>query len=287
MNEDWHASAQTLSKALPFLRRYANTTIVIKLGGHAMGSDQAMTSFAKDIVLLRHVGLNPLVVHGGGPMIDETLAKFNVESEFINGMRVTDAATIEIVEMVLSGTINKRIVNAICQQGGKAIGLSGKDAAIISCRRAQKELGYVGTPEHIDPTILLGLFDQNIIPVMAPIGVGSAGETLNINGDTSAGALAAAVKASRLLLLTDVPGVHSVDEELFSELSATDVIKLIKRGVISGGMIPKTQTALEARQKGVPAVAILDGRVPHAVLLELFTEHGAGTLIRSDKPSTT
>ena len=286
INQDWIASAKTLASALPFLQRYSNATVVIKLGGRAIGNQTALTNFASDIVLLRHVGVNPVILHGGGPMINSMLEKLNIRTEFVNGLRVTDADTIQVVEMVLSGTVNKSIVQAICQQGGKAIGLSGKDAALIKCARVEPDLGFVGHPESVDPTIMHNLFEKEIIPVIAPIGTGQQAETLNINGDTAAGAIAAALKADRLLLLTDVSGVQDADGTLQSELTATQIEELISRGVISNGMIPKTTTALNAISGGVRAVAILDGRVPHAVLLELFTEHGAGTLIRPDQQAS-
>ncbi|MCY4305163.1 MAG: acetylglutamate kinase [Aestuariivita sp.] len=287
MNPDWIASAKTLASALPFLQRYSNAIVVIKLGGHAIGNQTALASFAKDIVLLRHVGVNPVILHGGGPMINSMLEQLNIRTGFVNGLRVTDADTIKIVEMVLSGTVNKSIVQAICQQGGKAIGLSGKDATLIKCTRADPDLGFVGYPESVDPTIVHNLFEKEVIPVIAPIGAGQQGETLNINGDIAAGAIAAALKADRLLLLTDVSGVRGENDNLQFELNVTQIEELISSGVISDGMIPKTTTALKALTGGVKAVAILDGRVPHAVLLELFTEHGAGTLIRPDKQEGT
>ena len=284
MNQDWIATAQTLSHALPYLQRYAGATVVIKLGGHAMGSDAAMESFARDVVLMRQVGVNPVIVHGGGPMINAMLDKLNIQSEFVNGKRVTDPATVEVVEMVLSGVVNKRIVQAIGQQGGRAVGLSGKDAGLITCDQTHPDLGFVGTPSVVDPTILRGLFDQDIVPVIAPLGSGRNGETFNINGDTAAGAVAAALKADRLLLLTDVSGVKDADGALIPELSATDIATLISDGTIHGGMIPKTETALEALSGGVRGVVILDGRVTNAVLLELFTEQGPGTIIRPARP---
>lgn len=282
MNRDWIATAETLSRALPYLQRYAGATVVIKLGGHAMGSDAAMDSFARDVVLMRQVGVNPVIVHGGGPMINAMLDKLNIQSEFVNGKRVTDAATVEVVEMVLSGVVNKRIAQAIGRQGGRAVGLSGKDARLITCTQTHPDLGFVGTPSHVDTKILRGLFEQDIIPVIAPIGTGVEGETFNINGDTAAGAIAAALKADRLLLLTDVSGVKNADGEVLTELKAEQIRQLTRDGVIAGGMIPKTETALDAIDGGVRAVVILDGRAPNAVLLELFTEHGAGSIIRPD-----
>lgn len=282
MNRDWIATAETLSRALPYLQRYAGATVVIKLGGHAMGSDEAMDSFARDVVLMRQVGVNPVIVHGGGPMINAMLTKLDIQSEFVNGKRVTDAATVEVVEMVLSGVVNKRIVQAIGRQGGRAVGLSGKDARLITCEQTHPDLGFVGTPSRVDPKILRGLFDQDVIPVIAPIGAGTNGETFNINGDTAAGAVAAALRADRLLLLTDVSGVKNADGDVLTELKAEQIRQLTRDGVIAGGMIPKTETALDAVDGGVRAVVILDGRAPNAVLLELFTEHGAGSLIRPD-----
>jgi acetylglutamate kinase len=282
MNHDWIATARTLSQALPFLQRYENAVIVIKLGGHAMGSDTAMETFARDVVLMRQVGLNPVVVHGGGPMINTMLEKLKISSKFINGKRVTDAATMEVVEMVLSGRVNKRIVQAINAQGGRAVGLSGKDANLITCDQTDPALGLVGTPADIDTSVLKTLFESDMIPVIAPLGSGRDGETFNINGDTVAGAIAAALCADRLLLLTDVSGVKNAEGEVLTELSANHIRQLTHDGVIVGGMIPKTETALAAIDSGVRAVVILDGRAPNACLLELFTEHGAGSLIRAD-----
>jgi acetylglutamate kinase len=281
MNRDWIATARTLSQALPYLQRYDGATVVIKFGGHAMGDAEAMESFARDIVLMRHVGVNPVVVHGGGPMINEMLKKLGVVSDFVGGKRVTDAATVEVVEMVLSGLVNKRIVQAINAQGGKAVGLSGKDADLMVCDPADPALGFVGEPAEIDTTILKSLAASETIPVIAPIGAGRAGETYNVNGDTAAGAIAAALKADRLLLLTDVEGVKDADGHLLTELNAAQIRELTAKGVISGGMIPKTETALAAVEGGVRAVVIIDGRAPNACLLELYTEHGAGSLIRA------
>lgn len=280
MNRDWISTARTLSEALPFLQRYAGAVVVIKLGGHAMGSAEAMDQFARDVVLMRQVGVNPVIVHGGGPMINDMLSRLNIQSEFVNGKRVTDEATIEVVEMVLSGRVNKRIVQAIGAQGGTAVGLSGKDAGLVTCTPTDPALGLVGTPAKIDPTILHTLFDANIIPVIAPLGAGENGETFNINGDTVAGAIATALKADRLLLLTDVEGVKDKSGTLLTDLEVGQIRELISDGTIAGGMIPKTETALDAIEGGVRAVIILDGRAPNAVLLELFTEHGAGSLIR-------
>ncbi|MCB1365523.1 MAG: acetylglutamate kinase [Rhodobacteraceae bacterium] len=282
MKRDWIATAHTLSHALPYLQRYNDATIVIKLGGHAMGSDEGMESFARDVVLMRQVGVNPVVVHGGGPMINALLERLDIRSEFVNGKRVTDAATMEVVEMVLSGLVNKRIVQAINRQGGMAVGLSGKDANLMICERTDPALGLVGTPAEVNPRLLHTLFSSDMIPVIAPLGAGRAGETFNVNGDTAAGAIAAALKADRLLLLTDVSGVRNEAGEVMTELRAEDIRRMTRDGVISGGMIPKTETALAAVEGGTRAVVILDGRAPNACLLELFTEHGAGSLIRPD-----
>lgn len=281
MNRDWIATARTLSQALPYLQRYDGATVVIKLGGHAMGSDEAMVSFARDVVLMQQVGVNPVIVHGGGPMINDMLAKLDIKSEFVNGKRVTDIATMEVVEMVLSGLVNKRIVQAINSQGGKAIGLSGKDANLMICDYANPELGLVGQPSEVNPEFLRSLAAAEIIPIIAPIGVGRNGETFNVNGDTAAGAIAAALKADRLLLLTDVAGVKNAEGEVLTALNASQIRQMTDDGVIGGGMIPKTETALDALDGGVRAVVILDGRAPNACLLELYTEHGAGSLIRA------
>ena len=280
MNRDWIATARTLSEALPYLQRYDGAIVVIKFGGNAMGDDTAMETFARDIVLMQQVGINPVIVHGGGPMINEMLDKLQIKSDFVNGKRVTDEATMEVVEMVLSGRVNKRIVQAINGQGGRAVGLSGKDANLITCDPADPALGLVGAPSDVDPDILQTLFKDGIIPVIAPLGAGRKGETYNINGDTAAGAVAAALKADRLLLLTDVDGVRDKAGQVVTELSSEQIRQMTTDGTIAGGMIPKTETALAAIQGGVRAVVILDGRAPNATLLELFTEHGAGSLIR-------
>ena len=280
MNSDWLTTASTLSKALPYLQRYDGATVVIKFGGHAMGSDEAMETFARDIVLMQQVGVNPVIVHGGGPMINKMLERLNIKSDFVDGKRVTDEATMEVVEMVLSGLVNKRIVQAINAQGGRAVGLSGKDANLITCDPADPKLGLVGIPRDIDPTLLNKLFEADMIPVIAPLGAGDNGETFNINGDTMAGSIAANLKADRLLLLTDVSGVKNAKGEVLTELTPETIRDLTASGVIAGGMIPKTETALTAIEGGVRAVVILDGRAPNACLLELFTDHGAGSLIR-------
>ena len=281
MNRDWIATAETLSQALPYLQRYSGAIIVIKLGGHAMISDEALETFARDVVLMRQVGINPVIVHGGGPMINSMLDKLNIESEFIDGKRVTNSETISVVEMVLSGNVNKKIVQAINNQDGRAVGLSGKDAKLINCVQDKPELGLVGTPKDVNPEVILNLFENDMIPVIAPLGSSIDGETLNINGDTVSGAIAAALKADRLLLLTDVSGVQDKDGSIITELNSNQIKNWINDGIISGGMIPKTETALMALEGGVRGVVILDGRVPNACLLELFTEHGAGSLIRA------
>ncbi|MCV2892845.1 acetylglutamate kinase [Lentibacter sp. XHP0401] len=280
MKRDWIATARTLNQALPNLQRYNGSIVVVKFGGHAMGDDAAMDEFARDIVLMQTVGVNPVIVHGGGPMINEKLAALGIKSEFVNGKRVTDAATVEVVEMVLSGLVGKRIVQAINRQGGKAVGLSGKDANLMICDQTDPDLGFVGTPSEMDPTILKDLFEKGTIPVIAPLGAGRNGETFNVNGDTAAGAIAAALKADRLLLLTDVEGVKNAKGDVLTELTSQTIRDMIADGTIAGGMIPKTETALMAIDGGVRGVVILDGRAPNACLLELYTSHGAGTLIR-------
>ena len=281
MNRDWIATAETLSQALPYLQRYSGAIVVIKLGGHAMISDEALETFARDVVLMRQVGINPVIVHGGGPMINSMLGKLNIKSEFINGKRVTDPETMNVVEMVLSGSVNKKIVQAINNQDGRAVGLSGKDAKLIICKQETPDLGLVGSPTDVNPEVIFTLFENDMIPVIAPLGAGSNGETLNINGDTVSGAIASALKADRLLLLTDVSGVQDKNGSIITELNSTQIKNWINEGIISGGMIPKTETALLALKGGVRGVVILDGRVPNACLLELFTEHGAGSLIRA------
>lgn len=282
MNRDWIATARTLSQALPYLQRYDGAIVVIKMGGHAMGDDDAIATFARDVVLMQQVGLNPVIVHGGGPMINEMLGKLDIQSEFVNGKRVTDEATIEVVEMVLSGRVNKKITQAINAEGGRAVGLSGKDANLITCDVTDPALGLVGTPAEVDTTVLQTLFDADTIPVIAPLGVSRDGETMNINGDTAAGAIAAALKADRLLLLTDVDGVRDASGEVVTELTVEHIRQMTADGVIAGGMIPKTETCLDAIAGGVRAAVILDGRAPNACLLELFTDHGAGSIIRAD-----
>ena len=290
---DPHSKAATLAAALPYMRRYAGKTVVVKYGGHAMGDEVVAERFASDIVLLKQVGMNPIVVHGGGPQIGEMLKRLRIKSDFVDGLRVTDRATVEIVEMVLSGSINKQIVSAINERGGYAIGLSGKDANLIRAKKLTRtkvdpdsniekvlDLGFVGEPEAINATVLETLRNSAIIPVIAPIGVGEDGQTYNINADTVAGAVAGAVKAARFLLLTDVAGVLDKSKKLMPELTADESRRLIEDGTISGGMIPKIETCLQALAEGVDAAVIVDGRVPHAILLELFAEGGAGTLIK-------
>jgi acetylglutamate kinase len=291
LNADPVVKAAVLAEALPFMRRYAGRTLVVKYGGHAMGDTAVGDSFARDVVLLKQVGINPIVVHGGGPQIANMLTRLGIKTSIVDGLRVTDRETMEVVEMVLAGTINKQLVSAINAEGGCAIGLSGKDGRLIEARKAVRtrvesgvrtevDLGFVGEPERIAAAVLDTFKQSDIIPVIAPIGVGPGGETYNINADTVAGAVASAVKATRLLLLTDVEGVLDADKKLISELTATAARQLIADGVINGGMIPKIETCLEAVDGDVEAAVIVDGRVPHAILLELFSE-GAGTLIRA------
>jgi acetylglutamate kinase len=290
---DWVAKAAVLADALPFMRRYSGKTVVVKFGGHAMGDPKLFEDFAADMVLLRQVGVNPLVVHGGGPQIGQMLERLKIKSSFVDGLRVTDRETVEIVEMVLSGSINKSIVAAINVAGGRAVGLSGKDGGLIQARKLTRskvdpdsniekvlDLGFVGEPSHVDPGVLSIFASGGVIPVIAPIGVGEAGETYNINADTAAGAVAGATGATRMLMLTDVAGVLDRDKKLIGELSVAEAHRLIADGTISGGMIPKVETCIDAVERGAGGAVILDGRVPHAVLLELFTPHGPGTLIR-------
>jgi acetylglutamate kinase len=289
---DAAGKAAILSEALPYMRRYSGKTILVKYGGHAMGDEALGDSFARDIVLLKQVGINPVVVHGGGPQIGQMLERLKIKSAFIDGLRVTDLATVEIVEMVLSGSINKQIVAAINRAGGCAVGLSGKDGDLIRARQLQRtkkdpdsniekilDLGFVGEPYGINAGFLDTFLRSDIIPVIAPIGTGENGETYNINADTVAGAVAAALRATRLLLLTDVAGVLDRDKNLVHEMSVEQANALIADGTISGGMIPKVETCLAAVKGGVEAAVIVDGRIAHPILLELFSE-GAGTLIR-------
>ncbi|MAD95639.1 MAG: acetylglutamate kinase [Rhodobacteraceae bacterium] len=281
MKRDSIATAKVLSDALPHMQRHDGSIIVIKLGGHAMSSDAAMASFARDVVLIRQCNVNPVIVHGGGPMINEMLKRLNIKSEFVNGKRVTDAATVEVVEMVLSGKVNKAIVQAINDQGGRAVGISGKDANLLKCTQANPELGLVGDPQTVDATVVHSLIADGMIPVIAPLGSSENGETFNINGDTAAGAIAAGLKADRLLLLTDVEGVKDADGEVITSLSLDQVAQLTRAGVITGGMVPKTETALKAVSGGVNAVVIMNGQQENACLLELFTTYGAGSMIRA------
>ena len=290
--DEWLETASTLSEALPYMRRYHGATFVVKYGGHAMGDESLARNFARDVVLMKQVGINPVVVHGGGPQIGRMLDRLKIKSEFVDGLRKTDRETVDVVEMVLSGSINKSIVSAIHEAGGRAIGLSGKDGNMIRARKMRHtrrdsesniekilDLGFVGEPSAIDPEIIDSFEDTDFIPVIAPIGVGRGGETFNINADTAAGAIAGAVEASRLFLLTDVAGVLDQSGTLIPHVTAERARALINDGTISGGMIPKIRTCLDAVEAGVDAAVILDGRVPHAVLLEVFTEGGAGTLI--------
>ena len=283
--DDAQRTAKMLSEALPYLQRYTGAVVVVKFGGNAMGDEAAMAEFARDIVLMRQVGVNPVVVHGGGPMINEMLAKLGIKSEFVRGKRVTDKATVQVVEMILSGLVNKRIVQAIMDAGGRAVGISGKDDDLMVCVADDPELGYVGRPVEMNVQVIRDLYGAGIIPVIAPVATGMAdNETFNVNGDTAAGAIAGALKADRLLLLTDVPGVKNAAGEVMTELTPDEVRGMIADGTISGGMIPKTETALAALEQGVRAVTILDGRLPNASILELFTDHGAGSQIRTTEP---
>ena len=285
METDWTLTAHTLSEALPYLQRYAGAVVVVKFGGNAMGDDAAMAEFARDIVLMRQVGVNPVVLHGGGPMINDMLARLGITSDWVRGKRVTDKATVEVVEMVLSGVVNKRIVQAIMDAGGRAVGISGKDDDLLVCEADDPELGFVGRPVEVNVQVLRDLYGAGIIPVVAPVATGRAeGETFNVNGDTAAGAIAGALRADRLLLLTDVAGVRGPGGEVLTQISPSEAESLIADGTIAGGMIPKVETALAAVAQGVRAAVILDGRLPHACLLELFTAHGAGSIIRSTEP---
>ena len=281
MERDSIATARMLSEALPHIQRHDGSIVVIKLGGHAISSDKAMKSFARDIVLMHQCNLKPVIVHGGGPMINEMLDKLNIQTKFVEGKRVSTPETVDVVEMVLSGKVNKTIVQAINSQGGKAVGLSGKDANLLQCKQVNKLLGMVGDPYSVNADVIHSLIENDFIPVIAPLGSGENGETYNVNGDTAAGAIAGGLKADRLLLLTDVDGVKDKDGDVLTNLSAEQVNKLTKNNIIVGGMIPKTQTALDAISDGVRAVVIMDGRVPNACLLELFTDHGAGSMIRA------
>lgn len=287
----WRQTARVLVEALPYILAYDNKTIVVKYGGHAM-EEGLPTEFAQDIVLMKQTGINPVVVHGGGPQIGAMLKKLNITSSFVDGLRVTDGPTMEVVEMVLSGSINKQIVSGINAAGGRAVGVSGKDGNLVMARRAERtrldpatktrvpvDLGFVGEPEKVDAEVLRMIMNSDLIPVVAPIGVDAKGQTYNINADTVAGAVAGAIAAERLILLTDVEGVLDRERKIITRLKVAEAKALIADGTISGGMIPKVETAIDAVEKGVRAAVILDGRIPHVLLLELFTEHGAGTLI--------
>jgi acetylglutamate kinase len=290
---DVHTQAETLVQALPHMQRYDQQTVVIKYGGHAMGDRAAAEDFAEDIVLLELNGVKPIVVHGGGPQIGRMLDKLGIKSEFQGGLRVTDAATVEIVEMVLAGSINKQIVSWIAAEGGKAIGLCGKDGNMVVAEKVKRtvmdpdsniekvlDLGFVGDPRHVNRDVLDAVLKAELIPVLAPVATGEDGQTYNVNADTFAGAIAGAMRAKRLLLLTDVPGVLDKDKKLIPELTVEECRRLIADGTVTGGMIPKIETCIYALEQGVEAVVIMDGKVPHAVLLELYTDHGAGTMIR-------
>ena len=294
--KNWLRTARTITEALPYMRRYAGKVFVIKYGGHAMGDDKVARDFARDMVLLEQSGVNPVVVHGGGPQIGAMLERLKIRSEFVQGLRVTDQATVEIVEMVLSGSINKELVTAINRAGGTAIGLSGKDGNLLRAtkvRRTQKDpgsniekildLGFVGEPEHVNPHILAALEHSGMIPVIAPIGVGPQGETFNINADTVAGAIAAAVGAARLVMLTDVPGVLDKEKNLVPDLTVAAIRRMMADGTITGGMIPKLETCVHAVENGVDAAVILDGRVPHALLLDVLNGSAPGTELSAGK----
>lgn len=289
---DPQEQARILSEALPHMQRYDEEIVVVKYGGHAMGDEQAARDFARDVVLLEQAAINPVVVHGGGPQIAAMLKKLNIKSEFAGGLRVTDAATVEIVEMVLAGSINKQIVGYINAAGGKAIGLCGKDGNMVRARKVTRtvvdpdsniekvvDLGFVGEPDKVDLFVLNAVLGKEMIPVLAPVAAAADGGTFNVNADTFAGAIAGALKAKRLLLLTDVPGVLDKNKKLITDLSVADARRLIADGTISGGMIPKVETCIYALDQGVEGVVIMDGKVPHAVLLELLTDHGVGTLM--------
>jgi acetylglutamate kinase len=288
------AKTETLIEALPYLQRYAGKIFVVKYGGHAMGDAALAQDFAEDIVLLKAVGILPVVVHGGGPQIGAMLKRLGIESRFVDGLRVTDAATAEVAEMVLAGSINKELVAWIERAGGRAAGISGKDAGLVRAKKVARtvrdpgsaieqvvDLGFVGEPESVDRTIIDTLLGANIVPVIAPVAVGADGHTYNINADTMAGAVAGALGAARLFLLTDVAGVLSKDKQLLTDLTPPDIAALTADGTITGGMIPKLETCVAAVEAGVDAAVILDGRIGHAMLLEIFTKAGVGTLIRA------
>lgn len=279
-NETGWTSAKTLSEALPFIQRYSGQTVVIKFGGNAMGSKELTQQFANDIVLLRQFGVRPVIVHGGGPQIGEMLKRLNIKSEFVDGLRVSDIATVEVAEMVLSGAINKSLVQAVNEAGGKAVGLSGKDANLIKARQVRADLGFAGDPVSTDTSVIESLSRDGFIPIISPISAGETGGSYNVNADTAAGVLAGALGASRLMLLTDIEGVKDNDGNLLTNLTIQDARELMNNGTASGGMIPKLETCIAAIDAGVRAVVILDGRRAHGLLVELFTDQGAGTLIR-------
>jgi len=289
-----YQQARILAEALPYMQRYDEETVVVKYGGHAMGEEQLARDFARDIVLLEQTAINPVVVHGGGPQIEAMLKRVGVQSQFEAGLRITDEKTLEIVEMVLAGSINKQMVGYINEAGGKAIGLCGKDGNMVVAKKLTRtvvdpdsalekvvDLGFVGEPDKVDTTVLMQILGRELIPVLAPVAAAAHGGTFNVNADTFAGAIAGALKAKRFLLLTDVPGVLDKSKSLIKDLSVDEARRLIADGTISGGMIPKVETCIDALERGVEGVVILDGKVPHAVLLELFTELGAGTLIHN------
>ena len=280
---DWTRTAEILAVALTHVRRHSGRVVLIKLGGAAMGSDAALQRFALDVSLLHQCDVRPVIVHGGGPQITGMLARLGIEARFVGGQRITDPETMQVVEMVLAGSVNKRIVAALQRQGSRAVGLSGRDSNLLRVRRARTadgaDLGQVGTPEAVDTTILEELLAAGVVPVIAPVAFDAAGDTYNVNADTAAGAIAAALKAARLLLLTDVEGVVGADGQLLASLTADAAGRLIEDGTIARGMIPKVRTACDAVQAGVRAAVILDGRAPHATLLELFTDRGAGTMV--------
>ena len=291
-NNQWLSKVEFLSEVLPYMHQYNGSSLVIKYGGHAMIDKEMQTSFANDIALLQQVGTKPVVVHGGGPQIENMLNKLNIKTNFIDGLRVTDKDTVNVVEMVLSGAINKSIVAAIMSAGAKAVGISGKDGGLIKAEKITSrrdpnsaiekvvDLGFVGKPTKIDTKVLDALMHGGLIPVVAPLGLGEDGQTYNINADTVAGAISSSLEAKRMLMLTDVPGVLDKDGNLIEELSSKEAKDLIQKGIITSGMIPKVETCIEAVENGTDAAVILDGRAPHATLMELFTEHGGGTLIR-------
>ncbi|MDQ1079073.1 acetylglutamate kinase [Pseudoroseomonas cervicalis] len=292
MTDDARNQMEILAGSLPFLKRYDEQIVVVKYGGHAMGEEAAAARFGRDIALLEQMGVNPVVVHGGGPQINAMLKRLNVQSTFVNGLRVTDAAVVDVVEMVLSGTVNKQVSDCITRAGAISVGISGKDGGLIRARKLTRtyrdpesniervlDLGFVGEPEQVDPQVLELLIAADIVPVVAPVGVGADGQTYNINADTAAGAIAGALSASRLLMLTDVPGVLDAEKKLIPEMTVAEARAGIAQGWISGGMIPKIETCIYAIEQGVKGAVIVDGRVPHAVLIELFTDGGAGTLI--------